>query len=37
LRESSLCVFEHLRFVKQSLCHLLLLEVMSPRQLGVAL
>jgi hypothetical protein len=37
LRESSLWAIEHLIFVKQSLWHLLLLEVKPPRWLGVAL
>jgi hypothetical protein len=37
LRESALCAPEHLTFVKQSLWHLLLLEVKPPRWLGVAL
>jgi hypothetical protein len=37
LRESSLWSFEHLSFVKQSLWHLLLMEVKPPRRLGVAL
>jgi hypothetical protein len=37
LRESSLWALEHLSFVKQSLWHLLLLEVKPPRQLGVTL
>jgi hypothetical protein len=37
LRESSLWALEHLSFVKQSLWHLLLLEVKPPRWLGVTL
>jgi hypothetical protein len=34
---SSLWALEHLRFVKQSSCHFLLVEVKPPRWLGVAL
>jgi hypothetical protein len=37
LIESSLWAFEHLSFMKQSLWHLLLLEVKPPRRLGIAL
>jgi hypothetical protein len=37
LRESSLWTLEHLSFVKQFLCYLLLLEVKPSRRLGVAL
>jgi hypothetical protein len=37
LRESSLWALDHLIFVKQSLWHLLLLEVKPPKWLGVAL
>jgi hypothetical protein len=37
LRESSLWVLEHLSFVKQSLWHLLHLEVKLPRRLGIVL